>query len=183
MVGEGRGGSRVRLKGWVRQFAHPFVVLGAGGKPSMLLLHWRPSFFFFFSSRLFRSGSWGFYFVFVPFRSEFAPAAHAGLFPVACSLSVFRCWRRSVFRCRCHSRGAQVPACLRSGLCRAPPPMPPGPHECPTLCVRPTCCRSHTRLPTGAGSTSQQVRPTESFQFHLALSVDAPKRKAKPLYG
>ena len=48
MVGEGRGGSRVRLKGWVRQFAHPFVVLGAGGKPSMLLLHWRPSFFFFF---------------------------------------------------------------------------------------------------------------------------------------
>ena len=44
--GAGRGGSRVQLKGWVRQFAHSFVVSGAGGKPSMLLLHWRPSFLF-----------------------------------------------------------------------------------------------------------------------------------------
>lgn len=45
--GEDRGGSSVGLKGWVRRFAHPFVVLGAGGKPRILLLLWIPSFFFF----------------------------------------------------------------------------------------------------------------------------------------
>lgn len=38
------------LKGWVRRIAHPFVVLGAEGKPSMLLLLWIPSFFFVLGS-------------------------------------------------------------------------------------------------------------------------------------
>lgn len=46
---EDRGGSSVVLKGWVRRFAHRFVVLGAGGKPRILLLLWVPSFFFFFA--------------------------------------------------------------------------------------------------------------------------------------
>ena len=111
----------------------------------------------FFCSRLFGSGSWRFYFVFVPFRSEFAPAAHVGLFLVACSLSVFRCWRRGVSRCQYHSRGAQVPVCLRSSLCCAPTPAAWGSARmshalCPSCLVpqphtSPYRCGEH--LPTG----------------------------------
>ena len=136
--------------------------------------------FFFFCSRLFRRGSWGFYFVFVPFRSEFAPAAHAGLFLVACSLSVFRCWRRGVSRCQYHSRGAQVPVCLR-GVCAVPPaPAALGSARmshalCPSCLVpqpRTSPYRSREHLPTG--------------ETHIIVSISLgrvcgrTKKKGKP---
>ena len=136
--------------------------------------------FFFFCSRLFRSGSWGFYFVFVPFRSEFAPAAHAGLFLVACSLSVFRCWRRGVSRCQYHSRGAQDPVCLR-GVCAVPPaPAALGSARmshalCPSCLVpqpRTSPYRSREHLPTG--------------ETHIIVSISLgrvcgrTKKKGKP---
>ena len=80
----------VRLQGWLRWFAHPFVVLSAGGFTLLLLL------------TLQKSGSWVvfFFFGFVSFGPEFAPIVHVQLFLVSYSFFVFCILRRGVSRCK-----------------------------------------------------------------------------------
>ena len=57
----------VRPEGWLRCFAHPLGGAGCRGACTVPC----------FSSQLFRSGSWGFFGLFVSFCPEFAPTAHA----------------------------------------------------------------------------------------------------------
>ena len=88
-------------KGWLR-FAHPFVVLCAGGMPSTLLLLPTSC----FCSWLFRSGSWSF----CIFWPEFAPTGHAQqLFLVPYSFFVFFSSRRLLSRCKHCSTVAKGP--------------------------------------------------------------------------
>ena len=98
------------LKGWVRWIAHPFVVLGAGGKPSMLLLLWIPRFFFFFLLQALQKWQLGFLFCLCAFQVRICPScACMQLFFSPYSFFVFCCWRRGVSRGKHCSQGSQVP--------------------------------------------------------------------------
>ena len=104
-------GVRVRVcpgvgpEGWLRWFAHPFVMLCAGGMHSTLFLLPTPCFF----SWLFRSGIWAFL-VFLYFLSIICPNwACTQLFLVPYSFFVFFGLRKCLSRCKHCSTAAKGP--------------------------------------------------------------------------